>query len=130
MTVLLSYTPAPAAEAAVPAAIRQAQLREVPLVVLNVQRGGALVEANTASDGDLADVVRRATEAGVSASVRQSENADVVEGVLDAIEELNADVLVIGLRHRSPVGKLLLGSVAQRLILDAPCEVLAVKPIH
>ena len=128
MTVLLSYTPTPAGAAAVPAAIRQARMRETSLVVLNVQRGGALVEANAAPAAELDDIVRQAEATGVHATVQQIESSDVAEGVLEAVRAHDTDVLVIGLRHRSPVGKLLLGSIAQRLILDAPCEVLAVKP--
>lgn len=41
-------------------------------------------------------------------------------------EELNAGYLVIGIRNRSRVGKLLMGSVAQEILLNAPCPVLGV----
>jgi nucleotide-binding universal stress UspA family protein len=36
--------------------------------------------------------------------------------------------MVTGLRHRTPVGKMSMGSVAQQVLLDASCAVLAVKP--
>ena len=49
------------------------------------------------------------------------------EDLIAVAEEVAADVIVIGLRRRSPVGKLILGSNAQRILLDAPCPVLAVK---
>lgn len=53
---------------------------------------------------------------------------DVAEAVIDAADEDEAAVIVVGVRRRTAVGKLLLGSVAQRIILGAHCPVLAVKP--
>ena len=52
---------------------------------------------------------------------------DPVDAVLDDIEEHHAQRLVIGVKRRSPVGKAFLGSVSQRLLLEAPIPVLAVK---
>ena len=49
------------------------------------------------------------------------------EEIVRAADEARADLIVIGLRHRSPVGKLLMGSTAQSVLLDAECPVLAVK---
>ena len=47
--------------------------------------------------------------------------------ILRIAADRGADLIVIGLRRRSPVGKLFLGSTAQQMLLDAPCAVLAVK---
>jgi len=49
------------------------------------------------------------------------------EDIIAVAQEVSADFIVIGLRRRSPVGKLILGSNAQRILLEAPCPVLAVK---
>jgi nucleotide-binding universal stress UspA family protein len=51
------------------------------------------------------------------------------DAILGVAEQLGADLLVIGVRRRSPVGKLVTGSTAQQVLLDASCSVLAVKAI-
>ena len=78
--------------------------------------------------------LRRAAEeaklrnAGVPYEVRQLvRGLDPAEDLVAVAEQVHADFIVIGLRRRSPVGKLILGSNAQRVLLDAPCPVLAVK---
>jgi nucleotide-binding universal stress UspA family protein len=53
---------------------------------------------------------------------------DVAEKILELAASVQAEVLVIGARRRSPVGKFLLGSVTQTLILQADAPVLVVKP--
>jgi nucleotide-binding universal stress UspA family protein len=47
--------------------------------------------------------------------------------MVEIADEEGADLIVIGLRRRSPVGKLVLGSNAQDILLSANCPVLAVK---
>ncbi len=74
------------------------------------------------------DVEERLNECGVEFELRQPVGVDAAEELLKAMENDDAELLVIGIRHRNPVGKLLLGSVAQRVLLECPKPVLAVKP--
>jgi nucleotide-binding universal stress UspA family protein len=53
---------------------------------------------------------------------------DIAEEILAVAAQVDAEAIVIGIRHRTPVGKLVMGSVAQRVIMDARCPVVAVKP--
>ena len=129
MSVVVGYVATAEGEAALEAAVAEARSRAVRLVVVLSERGHRL-GAETGDVGAQADEVRRRLEASdVEGEVRQtSRGRDVAEDIIGAAESEGAQLIVIGLRRRSPVGKLILGSNAQRILLDAPCPVLAVKP--
>lgn len=127
MTVLLAYVPTPQGAAALDTAIAEAKLRDEQLVVLNGSKGDAYDDPRFAQPQQITEVQQRLTDAGVRFDWRQEVGEDVVSAVLDAVTELSPSLLVIGLRKRSPTGKLFLGSRAQQLLLHAPCPVLAVK---
>ncbi len=128
MTVLVGFLPTAEGEAAFAAALEEAQRRGEALLVLNSPRGGAPVSSDVAPDATVEDLTTRAAAAGVALSVRQQPHAgDLSDEVLRVAQEADASVIVIGLRKRSAVGKLLMGSNAQRILLDADRPVLAVK---
>ena len=49
------------------------------------------------------------------------------QNLVQIAEQEKIDEIIIGVRRRSKVGKLLLGSTAQYVILHAPCPVITVK---
>jgi nucleotide-binding universal stress UspA family protein len=49
------------------------------------------------------------------------------EDLVQFVKENDVDEIIIGVRRRSKVGKLVFGSTAQFVILEAPCTVVAVK---
>jgi nucleotide-binding universal stress UspA family protein len=128
--IVVAYRPDEYGSAALDHGARLAREDGRPLVVVNVTRGDAFVDRRYASDADIAQLERRLRDEGIDVTVRHETVPDVAEAVLDAAREHRADLVVVGVRKRSPVGKTLLGSVAQRIILDAECPVLAVKPAH
>ena len=129
-TIVVGYVPKPEGKAALRRAAEEAKLRDMRLVVVNSHRGGREFDSEDAmqSETQLQEVKAELAGHGVEHDVRQLvRGMDPAEDLVNVADELDADMIVIGLRRRSPVGKLILGSNAQRVLLDAPCPVLAVK---
>ena len=128
MTIVVGYVPKPEGRAALAAALDEADRRGEDLHVLNTSRGTAYVDPSYASPDDLADVRRVLEESGVPFELDQHlGDGDGAQEVVEAARARGASLVVIGLRRRTPTGKLIFGSDAQRILLDAPCPVLAVK---
>lgn len=122
-TVVVGYVPKPEGEAALATAIEEARLRGAELIVVNSYR-----ERPGEAEPDLTPVRQRLDETGLTYDVRQLVRGfEAAEDLVSVAESTDADLIVIGLRRRTPVGKLILGSNAQRVLLDAHCPVLAVK---
>ena len=115
--IVVGYSAKPEGRAALQRALSEAKLR-----------GAALVVVDTSPEVETDDLAARLGASGVSYEIRTPADVhDSAEELIRIAETTAADFIVIGLRRRSPVGKLLLGSNAQRVLLDAACPVLAVK---
>jgi len=131
MTIVVGYVPTAEGEAALAAAITEAQRRQEPLHVVNTARGDALADPRYATEDNLDEVRARLDQAGVVYEVKQFVRGhEASEEIVEAADRLKASLIVIGLRRRTPTGKLITGSQAQRILLDANVPVLAVKAPH
>ena len=83
----------------------------------------ANAEANTA----LETVKQRMQEAGVAVKTLVSEGHAVHEGVVRVAESIGADLIVMGSHGRRGLEKLVLGSVAQRVLSSAKIPVMVVR---
>ena len=129
-TIVVGYVPKPEGRAALRRAAEEASLRNSKLIVVNSHRGGREFDRDDALDTEeqLEEVRTELRNAGVEHEIRQLvRGMDPAEDLVNVATEVGAEFIVIGLRRRSPVGKLILGSNAQRVLLDAACPVLAVK---
>jgi nucleotide-binding universal stress UspA family protein len=128
--IVVGYVPKPEGRAAIRRAAAEARMRGSRMIVVNSHRGGREPDPEEAVKVDeaMAEVRRDLEAAGIGFEMRQLvRGMDVAEDLIAVAEESGAEMIVIGLRRRSPVGKLILGSNAQTILLDAPCPVLAVK---
>jgi nucleotide-binding universal stress UspA family protein len=130
--IVVGYTLSERGEAALEAGIREAHLRDAELLVMHSARGGEFEReedvAAYAAAGD--DIEQRLESKGLR--FRLGEHVvgnSPAEDIVALARSEKADLIVIGLRRRTLVGKLVLGSVAQDVLLNAPCPVLAVRPV-
>ena len=128
--VVVGYVSKPEGQAALTSAISEAKLRGAKVVVVNSHRGGQDFDraASHKVETEMDEVRSKLDAAGVEHEIRQLVRGfEPAEDLIGIASEVSAELIVIGLRRRSPVGKLILGSNAQRILLDAKCPVLAVK---
>lgn len=128
MTVVVGYVPGPSGEAALEAALAEADRRREPLLVVNVGLPDAAGDPRFLDEGERSRLADRLLFAGAAFEIEQLvRGREAADELVEAAARVHASVLVIGMRRRSPTGKLLFGSQAQRVLLDADCPVLAVK---
>jgi len=126
--IVVGYSADPFGRAALEHGIAEAKLRGSSLRVVNSTAGDAYVDAGFAQPTEVHDIEEHLANCGVEFELTQPVGVDATGELLETMAHADAELLVIGIRHRNPVGKLLLGSVSQQLLLECPKPVLAVKP--
>lgn len=128
MTIAVAYRPDEFGRAALDWAAVQAGRSGESIILINISRGEPRLDAGFARGREVQDITHTLAEQGIALEVRQAVGENVADAVLFEAEQAGATSIVVGIRRRSPVGKMLMGSVAQSILLDAPVPVVAVKP--
>ena len=129
MNIVVGYLPSREGSAAMDHAIAQAKKYDGRVVVVNTGKNGDNSGPAFATAQDLDAIDAELTEQGIEHEIRQLTSGDsAAEALIDTAADVSADLIVIGMRRRSPVGKIITGSTAQAVLMDAACPVLSVKP--
>ncbi|MET0952081.1 MAG: universal stress protein [Aeromicrobium sp.] len=128
MTIAVAYRPDEFGTAALDWAVAQSQVSGDAIILINISKVEPRLDASFARGNHVQEITERLTAEGIPFEVRQAVGENVADTVLFEAEQAGASTLVLGIRRRSPVGKLLMGSVAQAILLDATIPVVAVKP--
>ena len=130
MTIIVGYLPTPEGQAALSQAAQEAILRRLSLTLVDIShhdaRHGKPLDA-AALPADVMEIGERLATEQLALRVHPPAGLEPSDELIRAAQEADAELIVVGLRHRTAVGKLLLGSYAQRVLLEADCPVLAVK---
>ena len=130
MTVAVAHQVSATARSALTHAVQEAKFRGTDLAVLHMVGSALDADSEESYRLGVADeielAVGRDTEISWNLHLK-TVPGDVGDAIVDLTNQLRPDLLVLGARRRSPVGKALLGSVAQTIILEANVPVLVVK---
>jgi nucleotide-binding universal stress UspA family protein len=130
MKILVGYTPEPEGVAALDFAVAHAKLTDAHLTVLNTGKNGDYSDPVYASSQDIDAVDAELGGSGLEYEIRRpNDGLSATDSILSVAEQIEADLLVIGLRKRSAVGKLITGSTAQAVLLNSHVPVICVSAV-
>ena len=125
--ILLAYVPSATSEAAFDFAVEEAERRDASLLVLASERAPDPRKARGVTDQR--PLQERLEETGLGFELRTvPKRDDPADDILDAVEHDDVDLVILGIRKRTPIGKILLGSTSQRVAIESPVPVVLVKP--
>jgi nucleotide-binding universal stress UspA family protein len=126
--IVAGYDPRRGDRAPVDFGVSAARLTGGRLVVVSVESGGRGADADLLADAAeaLAQVQRDLDAEEVAAEFRRVKSSSAARALHEAAEAEDAGLLVVGSSRRSPVGRVLLGSTAERLMHGATCPVTVV----
>lgn len=130
MRIVVGFLRSAEGRAALDRAIEETRLRDGELIVVHSMRGGERdeLEQVLSSRDAFKQLEQKLSASGLRYRLIEfARGNSPAEDLLMTAEDQEADLIVIGIRHRSPVGKLILGSNAQDVLLNADAAVLAVK---
>lgn len=130
MTVAVAHQVSATARLALTHAVQEAKYRSTDLAVLHVVDSALDADREEAYRIGVSDEIERAVGPDNDVSWKlhlHTVSGDFGAAIVELTDRLRPDLLVLGARRRSPVGKALLGSIAQTIILEASVPVLVVK---
>jgi|MudIll2142460700_1097286.scaffolds.fasta_scaffold05651_4 nucleotide-binding universal stress UspA family protein len=130
MRILIGYDMTDPAEKALAVGLDYARKLGAKLILTASLIGGTKedVEEINAFEKGLRLAEKKAKDSGVKCEKHLLMRGNAPgEDIVSFAKENRADLIVIGVKKRSKVGKLMFGSTAQYIILEADCPVLAVK---
>ena len=128
MTILVAYVPRPEGQAALEKGIELAKERNELLIVVNATPGGTGEDPSRADAQDVERVEQLISVSGIQSEFKQFvRGKNAVEELEDMVATHQVTMLIIGLRRRTAVGKLIMGSMAQEILMTISCPILAVK---
>lgn len=127
-TIVVGFVPTPEGEAALEAAIAEARLRQAEIVVVNSSRGDTFIDANKAKQATLQKIEERLTAMDIKHRISSPRSGvEAADHIMEVSEEYEHSMIVLGLRRRSRVGKLLMGSTAQNILMLSERPVMTVR---
>ena len=121
ITILVAYVPRPEGQTALEKGIEIAKERNETLIVVNATPCGTGEDPSRADAQDVERVEQLLSVSGITSEFKQFvRGKNAVEELEEMVATHNVSLLVIGLRKRSAVGKLIMGSMAQEILMNIP----------
>ncbi len=130
MKILVGYDGSSSAKDALALAKKHAAAFDAQVIIVSSLTGGTAthaVEVEHATE-NLEFARKMFADDGISCDAKLLVRGMTPgEDIVEYAKEKATDEIIVGVKRRSKVGKLLFGSNAQYIILEAPCPVVTVK---